>query len=163
MKWKLPVRGPQDHKLKSPHDHGPQKKPASLGRVLAQVKQADKELAEGDRKPRTIYIGVTANGNVSVGGWLPFVVDLSPIYGTMRVHGTLFTDHRSGVFDSRDEAMRAALQKAMDSFAFNGDTIEEVVGCHRCWNEKDAAHLKWIGDAICCGTCGRELKSRSSA
>lgn len=118
----------------------------------------DRQSAGAERKPRTIYFGATQNGNQVVGGWLPFVVDLSPIYGTMRVHGTLYTDYRSGTWETKKEAVEMAKQRAIHRFAEEGDTLEFTGGCHRCWNDSDASHLARVDGNVCCGTCGRKLK-----
>ena len=110
-----------------------------------------------DRKPRTIYYGATQNGNQVVGGWLPFVVDLSPLYGDMRVHGTLYTDYRSGTWQTRESAIWSAKQRAFHSFLEDGDTLQQAEGCHRCWSDSDARHLEWVNGVVQCGTCGRKL------
>jgi hypothetical protein len=110
------------------------------------------------RTPRTIHYGATQNGNQVVGGWMPFVVDLSPIYGVMRVHGTLYTDYRSGTWETKEAAVEMARLRALDRFAEEGDTIERTDGCHRCWNDKDQSHLKRVDGDIRCGTCERILE-----
>jgi hypothetical protein len=114
-----------------------------------------------DRKPRTIYYGATQNGNQVVGGWLPFVVDLSPIYGDMRVHGTLYTDYRSGTWETKESAVDMAKCRALDRFVFDGDTLEQTEGCHRCWNGKDPSHLVRIDGDVKCGWCNRVLPKES--
>ena len=110
-----------------------------------------------ERIARTIYAGATKNGNTKVGGWLPFVVDLSPIYGTMRVNGTLYTDYASGTWETKQAAIEAAKVIAADRYAFDDDKVEEVSGCHRCWNDRDPSHLSRLYGDVRCGTCERPL------
>lgn len=111
------------------------------------------------REPRTIFIGATQNGNAKVGGWLPFVVDESPIYRAMRVYGTLYTDYRSSTFESKESAISKARRKATDGYASDGDTIKEIEGCHRCWNDNDPRHIENVDGVVRCATCHRQLKS----
>lgn len=110
------------------------------------------------REPRTMFIGATPNGNKKVGGWLPFVVDLSPIYKTMHVYGTLYTNYESCTYRRKGDAYYAARQYARNWFAEEGDTIQEVNGCHRCWDDENPRHLEWAenGKAMC-ANCGRRL------
>ena len=111
-----------------------------------------------------VFYGATQNGNAKVGGWLPFVVSLSPLYREMRVSGTLYTDYRSGVYDCREDAMESARRTAIEWHCEPDVEPVSIDGCHRCWNDNDPRHLAW-DDAgkMTCATCGRAIESPLAA
>jgi hypothetical protein len=121
------------------------------------VRRAESTPLRTRMEDRKIMVGATKNGNKTVGGWLPFVVAPSPLYKTMRVHGTLFTDFQSGTWDSKEEAIEVAKSRAKEKFAEDGESIEVVAGCHRCYDGRDPRHIANENGEVRCGTCQRKL------
>ena len=105
----------------------------------------------------TIFVGATKNENPGIDGWLPYVVDRSALYRVMIPYGSFYSDYQSGVYATKDDAIKAAKRWAEEDFANNGDAIEIVPGCRRCWNDRDPRHLKWVGEDTRCGHCNREI------